>query len=32
MDGPEDDGKQLFHQLEAFMYMARHPLLNLYND
>ena len=23
MDGPEDDGKQLFYQLEAFRYTVR---------
>lgn len=32
LDGPEDDGKQLFVQLEAFRYMMKHPLLNLYHD
>lgn len=32
MDGPEDDGKQLSHQVQAFRYLVRHPLLKLHND
>ena len=32
MDGPENDGKQLCYQLEAFRCMVSYPLLKLYND